>query len=110
MVESSNGLNVLSQYLSEHVDAVILDHDMPVGDGRTIARLIRQESDAPIIFISGFDVDKFKPLMAELPDIYFFSKPIDFEELGQLLKEITGEPVEEAGVSGDSEGRGGRER
>jgi DNA-binding response OmpR family regulator len=88
VVEAPDGLGVLSQCPKGWVDLVILDQEMPNGDGRSIARVVRKETDVPIVFLSGHDRDEFRPLVATLPNVYFLSKPLDEERLRTLLASL----------------------
>ena len=88
VVEVSDGLGVLAECPKGGVDAVILDHGMPNGDGRSIARVIRNESDIPIVFLSGYHREEFRSVVTELPDVYYLSKPVDDEKLAELLASI----------------------
>lgn len=96
IVESADGLGVLSQCPKGWVDLVILDHGMPYGDGRSVARVIRNESDVPIIFVSGHDRDEFLSIVMDLPDVYFLPKPLDDEKLQALLESLL--PLKHAGL------------
>ncbi|MCG3125410.1 MAG: hypothetical protein CHACPFDD_00229 [Phycisphaerae bacterium] len=89
-LEAANGLSVLAQYLAQPVDAILLDHGMPVGKGQLIARMIRNESDVPIIFLSGYGRDCFRDIVMQLPDVYYLSKPLDDEKLATLLDAVLG--------------------
>lgn len=95
-VESGDGLGVIRLASRESVDAIVLDFDMPGGDGCTIARMIRRESDAPIIFLSGFDRERFRTTVRELPDTYYLPKPLDAERLRTLLDACVGARLCEA--------------
>lgn len=88
VVESEDGLGVLGQCPRGWVDAVILDHEMPCGDGRAVARVIRNESDVPIIFLSGHDREEFRQIVMQLPDVYYLPKPLDESRLAELLSSI----------------------
>lgn len=96
VVETSDGLGVISQTSREGVDALILDHEMPLGQGREIARLIRNETDAPIIFLSGHDRETFRLTVMSLPDVYYLPKPLDAERLRDLLQSCLGSNGAEA--------------
>lgn len=85
VIEAASGLAVLTQHLTEPIDVVILDHRMPTGDGRSIARVIRNESAVPIVFLSGQDRERFRELVMELPDVYYLPKPLDWHKLETLL-------------------------
>lgn len=90
VIEAMNGLTVLTQYLSEPVDAMVLDHDMPAAKGREIARVVRKESQVPIIFLSGYDREQFREIVTQLPDVYFLPKPLDANRLKDLLASLVG--------------------
>ena len=84
--EASDGLGVTAQAAVEDVAAIILDHEMPNGNGQDIARLIRKECAAPIIFLSGHDREEFRQTVYALPDVYFLSKPLNAPRLRELLE------------------------
>lgn len=88
VIEVGSGIGVLSEYLKTRVDAIILDHEMPEGDGRTIARFIRNECDVPIIFLTGHPREEFQSIVYELADVYFLAKPLDTQALLGLLDSL----------------------
>ena len=88
VAESSDGLGAISQYLREGVDAIILDYEIPNGDGQTIARMLRNETDVPIVFVSGHKREEFRSVIMALSDVYYLSKPIDDSHLRDLLEQI----------------------
>jgi DNA-binding response OmpR family regulator len=88
VIECRDGLGVLTKSSSAQLDAMILDHEMPLGDGRTIASNIRDNTDVPIIFLSGHDREKFRDIVMRLPDTYYLPKPLDDAKLAELLKAI----------------------
>ena len=63
---------------------------MPNGDGRAIARVIRNESDVPIVFLSGHGREDFCSVVTQLPDVYYLSKPLDDQKLASLLRSLLG--------------------
>ncbi len=95
VVESPDGLGVVGQCLREGVDAMILDYEMPNGDGQAIARMIRNECDVPIVFLSGHDREEFRSVVFALPDVFYLQKPIDDDKLRGLLESAisTAQPV-----------------
>jgi len=88
VLETSDGLGVIAQCLKEPVDAILLDHEMPNGDGRSIAPLIRKECDVPIVFVSGHPREEFRATVMRLPDVYFLPKPFDAAKLLDLLASV----------------------
>ena len=75
VTEYSDGLGVLDQFLTEQVIAIILDQETPGGDKRSIARMIRYECDAPIVFLSIHDREESPPIPFDTPDVYCPEKP-----------------------------------
>ena len=90
VIEAADGLGVLTQAAREKFDAIILDHEMPLGDGRTIAGVIRRGCDAPIVFLSGHDRESFRETVFRLPDVYFLPKPFEAGRLSELLAACVG--------------------
>lgn len=88
VVESCDGLNVLCQAPLGRLDALILDHGMPNGDGQSVARMLRNETDIPIIFLSGYDRESFQSIVMQLPNTYYLSKPVDYTKLQSLLDSL----------------------
>jgi DNA-binding response OmpR family regulator len=97
VVECSDGLAVLAKTRTQRVDALILDHEMPLGEGRAIAQSVRSYSRAPIIFLSGHNRDDFREAVMRLPDTYYLPKPLDSEKLAQLLASVLSRPAETNG-------------
>ena len=93
VIESSDGLGALAQCSTGRVDAMILDHEMPDGDGRSIAPLIRKECDAPIVFLSGHPREDFRRIVMRLSDVYFLAKPLDTSKLLDLLTALIHPPT-----------------
>ncbi len=90
IVEAHDGLGVIALASRENVAAMILDHEMPNGNGRTVVNMIRKECDAPIIFLSGHDRESFGRITFALPDIYYMRKPLDAAHLQNLLFDLLG--------------------
>jgi two-component system, OmpR family, response regulator len=88
VVEAPDGLGVLSQCPQGWVDLILLDLRMPNGDGRSVARVIRRETDVPIVFLSGRDREEFRAIVANLPNVYYLPKPLDDEKLRALLTSL----------------------
>lgn len=86
VVELEDGLGVLGSVAASQPQAVILDHQMPNGDGRSVARIVRRECDAPIIFLSGRGAEEFREEVFELRDVYYLAKPLEPQRLRDLLE------------------------
>jgi DNA-binding response OmpR family regulator len=66
IVAAYDGEEAMRRFRAEKVDAVLLDLAMPGMDGSTVARQMRDESDVPILIVSG-ERDPAAP--AELLDL-----------------------------------------
>lgn len=89
IVQAPDGLAAISKCRLCNVDALILDHDMPLGSGRDIANNIRRLTNAPIIFVSGQDREKFRETVMRVPDVYYLPKPVEMDRLTELLGSLT---------------------
>lgn len=90
VVEASDGLGAIAKSRTEHVQLVILDHQMPLGEGRSVATSVRRNTTAPIIFVSGADRDEFLKTVIQVPDSYFLPKPLDSSRLTGLIASLLG--------------------
>ena len=75
----------LEQFRLGGVDLVITDVIMPPSDGLFLLLTIRKVSTVPIIAISGLSRER-PSFLKDLPDIAFFSKPLDSEGLIELVQ------------------------
>ncbi len=66
IVAAYDGEEALRRFRSEPVDVVLLDLAMPRLDGAEVVRIIRAESDTPIIVVSG---ERDRTVPAELLDM-----------------------------------------
>ncbi len=85
VIEASDGLGAIAKCRAGGVDALILDHQMPLGEGGEIVRNLRTFTRAPIIFLSGMNRDDFRDIVHNTPDTYFLPKPVDYSRLNHLL-------------------------
>ena len=92
VIECWDGIGVLSKCHKEHVDAMVLDYEMPAGDGQSIAHRVRQQCTTPIVFLSGHDVEEFRTTVTQLPDTYYLPKPLGNLKLTPLLESVIGQP------------------
>ncbi len=83
VVLAHDGQSALDQVAAEAPDVVLLDMDLPVMDGWTVARTLRGEADAsvPIIALTAHAMagDRAKALAAGCDD--YHAKPVDFPRL-----------------------------
>ena len=82
VVLAHDGQQALQQVGTERPDIVLLDMDLPVMDGWTVARNLREQSDrTPIIALTAHAMagDRAKALAAGCDD--YHPKPVDFPQL-----------------------------
>ena len=70
----------LGQFRLGRIDLVITDVMMPPSDGLLLLLKIREIGTVPIIIISGLTRER-PSFLTGFPDIQFFSKPFDAEQL-----------------------------
>ena len=78
---AADGVQGLEKFRSLKPDIILLDLMMPVMDGRTLCRIIRAESDTPIIMLTakGDLDDKVMGLKAGADD--YITKPFEMKEV-----------------------------
>jgi CheY-like chemotaxis protein len=95
IVSAKNGGEVVKQLEQQPIDCILLDINIPVKDGMTVAREIRAHSDdkirqVPIIAITGnannYSMDDFRE--AGVTD--YLPKPLDFDALVRTVKQHIG--------------------
>lgn len=95
IVSAKNGGEVMKQLEAQPIDCILLDINIPVKDGMTVAREIRQSSNdkirqVPIIAITGnannYSMDDFRE--AGVTD--YLPKPLDFDALVRTVKQHIG--------------------
>ena len=89
VVLAHNGAQALEQVGAETPDLMLLDMDLPIMDGWTVARTLRQRADTiPIIALTAHAMtgDRAKALEAGCDE--YHSKPVDFELLLQQMDDV----------------------
>lgn len=89
VVEAENGEMAIALARNVHVDLILMDTDLPLLDGYTATRRIREltsTSRVPIIMLSGHaePVAKVKAFAAGCTD--YLVKPFALNELGDVLE------------------------
>lgn len=85
VIESADGLGAIAKANGLRVDAILLDHEMPLGKGMAIVECLRRDTDAPIIFVSGYPSAEFRETLLRVPATYYLPKPLDHARLRELL-------------------------
>jgi len=86
---ASNGQEGLDIYDMYEPDIILSDIDMPIMDGLSMAKKIKEkDKEKPILIMSAFDE---KDILVKAIDIgidYFIAKPVDMDKLMEKLEHI----------------------
>ena len=97
-----NGRDALAAFRSEQPDLVILDVMMPEMDGWAVARQIRKQSDAPLLFLTARVEEADQLIGLELGADEYVTKPFSprvvVARVRALLRRSYGELASEAAV------------
>lgn len=88
VVEATNGDEAVKLAEAEEPGLILMDLSLPVIDGLAATRLIRklpQLSKTPIIAVSAHDTSDFLAEALQAGCNSYITKPIDFNELEQLI-------------------------
>lgn len=87
VITANNSLAALAIACQSPPDLYILDVHMPVMDGQTLARKIREvDTQTPIIFYSGAALESVKEMALQVGGNTFIPKPY----IGKLIEIVTG--------------------
>ncbi|KAH8730233.1 hypothetical protein GQ44DRAFT_701047 [Phaeosphaeriaceae sp. PMI808] len=100
--EAKNGLEALEMYKigASHIKIILMDISMPIMDGMTSTRAIREHEDLNniprcyIIALTGLTSASARLSALSSGVDYFMTKPLDFKLLGSLLKGINEKKTE----------------
>ncbi|MBC7929107.1 MAG: response regulator [Rubrivivax sp.] len=93
VVEAVNGKQAVEKAESESPAIILMDLSLPQLDGLSATRQIRQReemSKVPIIAVSAHDSADFHAEALAAGCNEYVTKPIDFDQLVQLLDRLTG--------------------
>lgn len=89
VVEAADGIEAVDIFKSAHPDLVLMDISLPVVDGLTATKTIREFSDSdetPIIAVTAFGNQYLnKAIEAGCNDL--INKPIDFDTLQPVISQ-----------------------
>jgi len=84
----NNGSEALELFQNEPIHIVILDYVMPIMDGYSVAKKIREtDKDIPIFITSSYTEKEKLLSVIGLNVIGYLEKPIDFKELMKMLEQ-----------------------
>lgn len=89
VIEAADGLEAIEKVKECHPDLILMDISLPMVDGLTTTRYIREfesEKDTPIIALTSFGKEYFIKAI-EAGCNYLVKKPIDFDEFQPILNQ-----------------------
>ena len=92
VVEAVNGNQAVEAAAREHPDIILMDLSLPQLDGLAATRRIREqqgEHRVPIVAVSAHDSADFHAEALAAGCNEYVTKPIDFDQLVQLLSRLT---------------------
>jgi DNA-binding response OmpR family regulator len=86
IVQASDGAAALTQFRAQKPDLVVLDLMLPELSGIEVARILRRESDVPILMLTarGSEIDKVVGLEVGADD--YVTKPFSLRELQARIR------------------------
>ena len=91
VVEAVNGEQAVEAAVGERPDLILMDLSLPKLDGLAATRRIRQHealSKVPIVAVSAHDTTDFHADALAAGCNEYVTKPIDFDQLEELLKKL----------------------
>lgn len=98
VLEAGSGTEALKLIRREHPDAILMDLALPGFDGFETIRRIRQIDgfqNTPIIVLTAYTGQSVYETAFDAGTTYFMGKPVDFDELAELLEQILSDEYDE---------------
>lgn len=91
VIEACNGLEAVTAAKRERPDLIIMDLSMPVLDGFSAVRLLRELPEirhVPVVACTAHDTETHRLQVLSVGFNEFLSKPIDFARLNDVLDQF----------------------
>ena len=91
VLEAANGVEALSAVKNGRPDVILMDLALPEFDGFETIRRVRKIDgfqNTPIVVLTAYSGQSIYETARRAGTNYFMAKPIDFDELANLLKQI----------------------
>ena len=88
VVAAADGREALTQFRGERPDLVLLDIMLPELSGIEVTRIIRAESDIPIVMLTAKDSELDKVVGLELGADDYVTKPFSLRELSARIRAL----------------------
>ncbi len=88
--EATDALETLVEIQDLHPDVVILDIQMPAGNGLSVLKWAQGEVVKPkFIMLTNYPYDQYRKSCLEAGASYFFDKSSEFDKIPQALEQLT---------------------
>lgn len=91
VVAAGDGVRAVEAALQTHPDVIFIDLQLPKLDGLSVTKDLRSHPElkrTPIFIVSGHDPARYRKAALEAGCNEYLLKPIDFDRLDQLLREV----------------------
>jgi DNA-binding response OmpR family regulator len=91
LVRAFDGMEGFGEAVMCKPDVIVMDLDMPYGDGMTMLECFRRNPDTentPVIILTGLSEPTLKQRLLKMGANQFLRKPVRFDELKQELEEF----------------------
>lgn len=85
---ASDGREVLEQFRKVEPEVVILDLQMPVLDGFSVCKAIKEDSSVPVIILTSMDEDSDRDWALSQGADAYLTKPVEKEELLDTIRKF----------------------
>ena len=85
----TDGQQALARFSDRSFDLVLMDVYMPNTDALEVCRKLRQQSEIPIVMISGTYLPAIRDRAFDSGASAFLAKPLQFEDLLALVRKIS---------------------
>ncbi len=87
--QAADGLQALARISDRSFDVVLMDVYMPNMDALEVCRKLHQQSQAPIVMISGTHLPAIREKAFACGASAFLPKPLEFQNLLALVQKVT---------------------
>jgi DNA-binding response OmpR family regulator len=99
--------SAMEQFSAAPPDLVLLDLNLPDGDGRDVARELRRSSDVPIIMLTARGTETDRVVGLEIGADDYVVKPFSTAEVVARIRAVLRRGERRAGAAGESAAAGG---
>lgn len=97
---AENGQVAIEKVIAEDFDLILMDMQMPVMDGETATRKLREMGvELPIVALTANAMKGFEVKLLDIGCTAFLTKPVNIDELLQTLGRLLGGQFEENGAT-----------